>query len=45
MRAGRIIARGSSGELRAQAGTSDLEEAFLRLSGEGGGAAAGDGQP
>jgi ABC-2 type transport system ATP-binding protein len=45
MRAGRIIARGSSGELRAQAGTRDLEDAFLRLSGEGGGAAAGDGQP
>ena len=31
MRAGRILARGSGADLRRQAGTRDLEEAFLRL--------------
>ncbi|MEI8332871.1 MAG: ABC transporter ATP-binding protein [Chloroflexota bacterium] len=36
MRAGRIIARGSGAELRARAGTDDLEDAFLRLAGEAG---------
>lgn len=33
MRAGRIIARGSGAELRAAAGTTDLEAAFLRFAG------------
>ena len=33
IRSGRIIARGSGTEIRTQAGTSDLEEAFLQLSG------------
>ncbi len=33
MRAGRIIARGSGAELRAAAGTPDLEAAFLRFPG------------
>ncbi len=35
MRAGKVFARGTSGELRRRAGTGTLEEAFLRLSGEG----------
>ncbi|MFI5261766.1 MAG: ABC transporter ATP-binding protein [Candidatus Limnocylindrales bacterium] len=34
MRAGRVIARGSGAELRATAGTDDLEQAFLHFSGE-----------
>lgn len=34
IRAGRVIARGSGAELRATAGTDDLERAFLRFSGE-----------
>jgi ABC-2 type transport system ATP-binding protein len=34
IRAGRVIARGGGSELRAQAGTTDLEEAFLRFAGE-----------
>lgn len=34
MRAGRIIARGSGGDLRRQAGTDDLEQAFLRFAGD-----------
>jgi ABC-2 type transport system ATP-binding protein len=34
MRAGRVIARGSGFDLRSQAGTDDLEQAFLRFSGE-----------
>jgi ABC-2 type transport system ATP-binding protein len=34
MRAGRVIARGSGAELRRQAGTDDLEQAFLRFAGE-----------
>ncbi|HEY6014775.1 MAG TPA: heme ABC exporter ATP-binding protein CcmA [Candidatus Limnocylindrales bacterium] len=38
MRAGRVIAQGSGGELRARAGTSDLEQAFLQFSAEGPGA-------
>ncbi len=33
VRAGRILARGSGEEVRAQAGTKDLESAFLKLSG------------
>lgn len=33
MRAGRVIARGSGTELRAAAGTADLEAAFLRFAG------------
>jgi ABC-2 type transport system ATP-binding protein len=34
MRAGRIIARGTGGRLREEAGTGDLEQAFLRFAGE-----------
>ena len=34
VRAGKVIARGSGGQLRAEAGTDDLEAAFLRFSGE-----------
>jgi ABC-2 type transport system ATP-binding protein len=34
VRTGRVIARGSGAELRAQAGTNDLEQAFLRFAGE-----------
>ena len=34
MRAGRVIAQGDLHELRARAGTDDLEAAFLRLAGE-----------
>ena len=34
MRAGRIIARGSGADLRDAAGTSDLEQAFLRFAGD-----------
>jgi ABC-2 type transport system ATP-binding protein len=36
MRTGRVIARGSGFDLRSQAGTDDLEQAFLRFSGEAG---------
>lgn len=31
VRSGRVIARGSGGEIRQRAGTTDLEQAFLRL--------------
>jgi len=34
IRAGRIIARGSGGALRAEAGTDDLEAAFLHFAGD-----------
>ena len=34
VRAGRVIARGSGAELRTQARTDDLEQAFLRFAGE-----------
>ncbi len=34
MRAGRVIARGSGAELRARAGTDNLEAAFLQFAGE-----------
>ena len=34
IRAGRVIARGTGATLRAEAGTDDLEAAFLRFSGE-----------
>ncbi len=34
VRAGKIIARGSSRELRDRAGTTDLEQAFLRFAGD-----------
>jgi ABC-2 type transport system ATP-binding protein len=34
VRSGRIIARGTGLEIRAQAGTDDLEQAFLRLGGD-----------
>jgi ABC-2 type transport system ATP-binding protein len=36
MRGGRVIAQGSGGDLRARAGTTDLEQAFLLFSGDGG---------
>jgi ABC-2 type transport system ATP-binding protein len=35
VRAGRVIARGTGQALRAEAGTDDLEAAFLRFAGEG----------
>jgi ABC-2 type transport system ATP-binding protein len=35
MRAGRVIARGTGAELRTQAGTTDLEAAFLKFAGDG----------
>jgi ABC-2 type transport system ATP-binding protein len=35
VRAGRIIARGTGAQLRTEAGTDDLEVAFLRFAGEG----------
>ena len=31
---GRLLAEGSPSEVRAQAGTQNLEEAFLKLAGE-----------
>ena len=34
MRSGRVIARGSGAELRERAGTTDLEQAFLRFAGD-----------
>jgi ABC-2 type transport system ATP-binding protein len=34
IRSGRVIARGTGQEIRAQAGTDDLEQAFLRLGGD-----------
>ncbi len=34
IRSGKVIARGSGLEIRAQAGTDDLEQAFLRLGGD-----------
>jgi len=34
IRSGKVIARGTGGEIRAQAGTDDLEQAFLRLGGD-----------
>jgi ABC-2 type transport system ATP-binding protein len=40
VRSGRVIAHGSGGELRRQAGTNDLETAFLRFAG-----LDADGQP
>ncbi len=48
MRAGRVIARGSGAELRARAGTDDLEQAFLHFSGDavpGEGTSAAEGPP
>jgi ABC-2 type transport system ATP-binding protein len=36
IRDGRVLARGSGGDLRRQAGTDDLEQAFLRFAGVGG---------
>jgi ABC-2 type transport system ATP-binding protein len=35
VRSGKLIARGSGAEVRREAGTDDLEQAFLRLGGEG----------
>jgi len=35
VRAGRVIARGTGAELRAQAGMDDLEAAFLAFAGDG----------
>ena len=43
VRAGRVIARGSGAELRSEAGTTDLEAAFLRFAGEGSGKGSGRG--
>jgi len=40
VRAGRVIARGTGKELREEAGTDDLEAAFLRFAGDGTGEAA-----
>ena len=34
LRSGKVIARGTGAEVRAQAGTDDLEQAFLKLGGE-----------
>jgi hypothetical protein len=34
MRAGRVIARGTGADLRRDAGTDDLEQAFLWFAGE-----------
>jgi ABC-2 type transport system ATP-binding protein len=34
MRSGKVIARGPGSELRSRAGTSDLEQAFLRFAGD-----------
>ena len=34
VRAGKVLARGTGGELRAQSGTDNLEAAFLRFAGE-----------
>ena len=34
VRSGRVIARGTGHEIRARAGTADLEQAFLRLGGD-----------
>jgi len=34
IRSGKVIARGTGREIRAQAGTDDLEQAFLRLGGD-----------
>ena len=34
LRSGALIARGSGAEIRRQAGTDDLEQAFLRLGGD-----------
>ena len=39
VRAGRVIARGTGGQLRAEAGTDDLEAAFLAFAGDAGEAA------
>ena len=39
VRAGRVIARGTGGQLRAEAGTDDLETAFLAFAGDAGEAA------
>jgi ABC-2 type transport system ATP-binding protein len=39
VRAGKVIARGTGSELRERAGTSDLEQAFLRFAGDVGGPA------
>jgi ABC-type Na+ transport system ATPase subunit NatA len=33
VRSGKVIARGSGAELRARAGTNDLEAAFLQFAG------------
>jgi ABC-2 type transport system ATP-binding protein len=41
MRGGKVLAQGSGKELRARAGTDDLEQAFLQFAGEGGPATGG----
>lgn len=45
MRAGRVIARGTGAEIRARAGTADLEAAFLRFDGDPAGSGAGASGP
>jgi ABC-2 type transport system ATP-binding protein len=40
IRAGKVIARGAGGDLRREAGTDDLEAAFLKFAGEGVGTVA-----
>jgi ABC-2 type transport system ATP-binding protein len=40
VRAGKVIARGTGQQLREEAGTQDLEAAFLTFAGDGGGEAA-----
>jgi ABC-2 type transport system ATP-binding protein len=45
IRDGRVLARGTGADLRAQAGTQDLEEAFLRFAGVSGADAEGSPDP
>jgi ABC-2 type transport system ATP-binding protein len=45
MLAGRIIERGTAGEIRARAGTADLEGAFLKVAGERASRGAGEAAP
>ena len=44
MREGRVLARGSGGDLRAGAGTGDLEQAFLRYAERGASAGTSSGE-
>jgi len=45
IRDGRVLARGTGADLRAEAGTQDLEEAFLRFAGVSGADAEGSPDP